>query len=355
MKKQKQEKSIEKVSVKTLVLSIAVVFIVAVAVLLGAIYTQRDIFENPALLSVAKVLHVPVVVIDTTHAISINTLAKNRDAMKKFYETQDYGQVGLRVDFSTEEGKKRLLVKERGILNKLLEDRAVQLIAKKEGIAITQAEINKRVSDALAESGSGKNIEEDLRTHYGMTLADFKEYIVLPDMYREKLSAQADQDFSGDNALAQEKAQKALDELNGGGDFGEIAKKYSQGASAAKGGEIGWVKKADVIPQLAEYVFSAKQPQQLQVVESDLGYHIAQVLEKKKSDNEDVVRIRQIFIRKKGFADWLDGQMQSMSVRVPLKGFMWDPEKKVILFSDPEMEKFERDDQHKFEGDASML
>ena len=68
-----------------------------------------------------KILPFPAAVINYTNFLSIGTLNEDLDSSRRFYESQDFSSVGLRVDFNTEDGQKRLRVKEKDILNKMIE------------------------------------------------------------------------------------------------------------------------------------------------------------------------------------------------------------------------------------------
>jgi len=79
------------------------------------------------------------------------------------------------------------------------------------------------------------------------------------------------------------KAQaEALDkQLKGGADFAELAKKYSQDpGSAQKGGDLGWVSRGQMVKNFEDAVFTLKPNEISDVVTTEYGFHIIQVLEK---------------------------------------------------------------------------
>jgi peptidyl-prolyl cis-trans isomerase SurA len=66
--------------------------------------------------------------------------------------------------------------------------------------------------------------------------------------------------------------------------FEELAKLYSNDGSAAKGGDLGWLYPGDTVPEF-ERAMDALQPGQLsEPIESQFGYHLIQVTERKTED-----------------------------------------------------------------------
>ncbi len=87
-------------------------------------------------------------------------------------------------------------------------------------------------------------------------------------------------------------AQKRLNEirekiLNGSATFEDMAKKYSDDSSAAKGGDLGWLSPGETVPEF-EHAMDALKPGEIsQPIKSQFGYHLIQVLERKQKDVTD--------------------------------------------------------------------
>jgi peptidyl-prolyl cis-trans isomerase SurA len=78
------------------------------------------------------------------------------------------------------------------------------------------------------------------------------------------------------------KAIDILDSIKAGVDFAELAKKYSDDpGSASQGGDLGFVKKGVFYPEFEEAAFKLKVGEISGIVESPVGYHIIQLLEKR--------------------------------------------------------------------------
>jgi len=75
------------------------------------------------------------------------------------------------------------------------------------------------------------------------------------------------------------KADTALKRIQDGEDFGEIAKRYSDGSTAKQGGYLGVYKRGELAKQLEDVVFAMKRNQLTDVMETRQGFLIMQVLE----------------------------------------------------------------------------
>ncbi len=66
--------------------------------------------------------------------------------------------------------------------------------------------------------------------------------------------------------------------------FEDLARQYSNDFSASKGGDLGWVYPGDTVPEF-ERAMNGLQPGQIsQPVETQFGYHLIEVLERKTDD-----------------------------------------------------------------------
>jgi len=75
---------------------------------------------------------------------------------------------------------------------------------------------------------------------------------------------------------------EALDkQLKAGADFADLAKKNSQDpGSAQKGGDLGWVSRGQMVKNFEDAVFTLKPNEISNVVPTEYGFHIIEVLEK---------------------------------------------------------------------------
>ncbi len=80
------------------------------------------------------------------------------------------------------------------------------------------------------------------------------------------------------------KADDLLKQLKGGANFADLATKYSDDpGSKAKGGDLGWFGKGQMVPEFEATTFALKPNEISGVVKTSYGYHIIQVLEKEQA------------------------------------------------------------------------
>jgi peptidyl-prolyl cis-trans isomerase SurA len=76
---------------------------------------------------------------------------------------------------------------------------------------------------------------------------------------------------------AQAKADDLLKQIRGGGDFAEVAKKFSDGPSAADGGALGIFERGKLAKQIEDQTFALKSGQVTDVLRVKQGYAILRV------------------------------------------------------------------------------
>jgi peptidyl-prolyl cis-trans isomerase D len=81
---------------------------------------------------------------------------------------------------------------------------------------------------------------------------------------------------------ARTKAEDILKQVKAGGNFAELANKYSQdpGNAGNKGGELGWISKGQTVPEFEKTAFAQNPGQISDLVQTSYGFHIIQTEEK---------------------------------------------------------------------------
>ena len=96
---------------------------------------------------------------------------------------------------------------------------------------------------------------------------------------------------------SEEEAQDILEQLKAGGDFSEITKEKSTGPSAAQGGDLGYLTKGTIIPEIEEVVFALEVEELSEVVKTDFGFHILKITEKKPETVKALEEVKEEIIQ----------------------------------------------------------
>ena len=82
-------------------------------------------------------------------------------------------------------------------------------------------------------------------------------------------------------AEAKEKITEIQQKLKDGGDFAELAKEFSEGPSNVKGGDLGYFRRGQMVKPFENVAFTMKPNEVSEVVETQFGYHLIKVYDKK--------------------------------------------------------------------------
>ena len=210
------------------------------------------------------------------------------------------------------------------ILEDLMYQKLLYVQAQKDSIEVTTKEVDmeldRRLSVFINQIGSEQKLEE----YFGKTIKAIKDD--LRSTIEEQMMAQkVQQKIIGDTKVtpsevkkyfeslpadsiptieayyelseivikpevSKEDKEKVIAELNkireriqNGESFSTMAVLYSEDpGSAMKGGELGFVSKTDLVPEFSQVAFNLTSPLDVsQVVETEYGFHIIQMIEKK--------------------------------------------------------------------------
>jgi peptidyl-prolyl cis-trans isomerase C len=162
------------------------------------------------------------------------------------------------------------------LIDQLIDRKAVVLLAHKQGLETDPAVIKQiaRATDAALQNALfardiGPLISEAaIKARYQATIA----------------GKTGEEEVHARHILvaSEDEAKKIIDELNKGGDFAALAKAHSTDSGAAQGGDLGWFKKGDMVPEFAAAAFALKPGEITQTpVHTQYGWHVIKLEERR--------------------------------------------------------------------------
>jgi parvulin-like peptidyl-prolyl isomerase len=218
------------------------------------------------------------------------------------------------VDWNQPENIALLGMVQDQVLQTVVDRTLLRQGAAKEGIEVSQADLQAGVEEEKASiMSSGQYSSWD----------QFKEEAGIGDEYFARLMEDAElvDRVSEAHSPAREAEQvhaqhilvadmetgkEVLARLNDGEDWAALASEYSQDTSNKdNGGDLGWFPRDLMIPAFEEAAFSLEPGEISDLVETEYGYHIIQVLEKGVRELDDQTYDSMV---QQAFQNWLDEQ-----------------------------------------------
>jgi parvulin-like peptidyl-prolyl isomerase len=110
-----------------------------------------------------------------------------------------------------------------------------------------------------------------------------------------------------------------------GESFDLLASKYSQGPAAAQGGDVGFIERGTIIPEVETIAFRLPLEQVSEVIESSMGFHIIKVVDKKGAGLKPIAIVREEIKAKiedekldKKFEEWISSVRDKSHIEIKL-------------------------------------
>jgi peptidyl-prolyl cis-trans isomerase SurA len=211
----------------------------------------------------------------------------------------------LQETYRGAELKRRLQQAEYIGLTRMIERKLQLQTAKTKGVEVADDEVQraalelKRQGEKVDETNPNdkKNIKEQLllmrvvdrevRSGVMVTESELQRYyqshqnrFLIPDEYRisQILILRKARETEED---ARERASSVSSALKQGADFAELALKYSDGPEATKGGNIGFVRQGELLPQIERALSTLEPGQMTEAIQTSDGWHIIKLDEKR--------------------------------------------------------------------------
>ena len=156
---------------------------------------------------------------------------------------------------------------------------------------------------ALLVKAKKDGLDKDPAVQHTMRMAEDRALesallnkLVTPMVSEEAIKARYDKEYAGKpgepevharHILVPDEAtaKKIIADLKKGGDFAALSKQYSKDPGAAQqGGDLGFFKKSDMVPEFANAAFALKDNEITQTpVKTQFGWHVIQTLEHRTS------------------------------------------------------------------------
>jgi foldase protein PrsA len=187
------------------------------------------------------------------------------------------------------------------VVERLIEQKLMEQAARKRGVQITDADLNRMYESYKRQSPSVQAVEEWERQVGRKTILQQLKPRLIYIKLGEQITQVSDEELEEvrashilvrtegvSEAVAKEKIEKALAELKAGKDFAEVAKTYSEDAgSASKGGDLGFFGRGRMVKEFEQAAFAAKVGEVVGPIKSQYGYHIIKVTERKPASQFD--------------------------------------------------------------------
>ncbi|SMF32124.1 peptidylprolyl isomerase [Pseudobacteriovorax antillogorgiicola] len=175
--------------------------------------------------------------------------------------------------------------REAAKLDKLLTDTKINV----EFVQVNPSNVNVNVSDEDIDAFLADGGEEKVRKYFDQNPREFNKEAQVKARH-VLIAFQGASRATGDAAKrskedAKALAEKVLKEAKSG-DFVAVVKKYTDEASGkTKGGDLGYFKKGDMVPEFSEAAFAMNKGEISNIVESKFGFHIIKVEDTKPAVN----------------------------------------------------------------------
>ncbi len=221
--------------------------------------------------------------------------------------TQQYG-----VDWNQAENIALLATFQDQVLETVIDRVLLRQLAAKEGIEVSPSDLQARVEEqktAILESGQYSSWEQ-FREQAGLSDEYFARLIEDSELVAKVSEAhgparEVEQVHARHILVADEETGKqVLARLDAGEDWAALAAEYSQDTSNKDTeGDLGWFPRGVMVAEFEEAAFSLEPGKTSDLVQSDFGVHIIQVLEKGMRELDEQTYSSML---QQAFQTWLD-------------------------------------------------
>jgi peptidyl-prolyl cis-trans isomerase SurA len=273
-------------------------------------------------------------------------------------------QAKLEASYKGAEREKALTETKLDLLNRMIDNLLMEQQSRKAGIVIKDEEVTVTINELLERRNISQDDFRQAVAREGTTLEAYRKGIrdqlvrirLVQREIKSKVAVSNEEigvyyrknreDYEGKEAvrikqilllLPKEASPDAREKLRGdagaihkrllsGDPFEVISAKYSQGPTAAAGGDIGYIEKGMMLPEVEAIAFSLPLSQLSDVIESSVGFHIIQVIDRRGAGVKPIESVREEIREKinmekvgKKFDEWLDALRTRSHIEIKLQ------------------------------------
>jgi len=282
----------------------------------------------------------------------------NREVItwSELYKAMEFEAANEIKAMDAEERSRFFKENEMNFLNSLIDVRLKLQEANKAGIRASPDEVSRAVEDIKKRHGLTEEMFKEAIKQEGFTLIEYRgrltEQIIVSRLVEQEIRAKIlvtereidkylsenkdllkeDEGFNishiflkrqGDRKQAEERAMEIYKMLKGGADFQDIARQHSEDASARVGGNLGFIKKAHIMPEFLNILSDMKTGDISKPFWSANGMHILRLNEAITLRDAEKLRemARQRLMNEKfnrDYRNWIKGLRERAYVEIKL-------------------------------------
>jgi hypothetical protein len=230
--------------------TLSIVGIAFIAFLVYCVVALYNLYQyNTFVYRVTQVVPFPIAKAEGNYVAYENYLFELRHFVH-YYQSQQ------QLNFAGNDKEQLIRFRKQALAN-VIDNAYINIIAKQNHVGVSNKEVDARIAEVRNQNrlGSSNKVFADvLKDYWGWSVADFKRSLKQAILV-EKVSAKLDNETN-------QKAQTALDKINGGADFGQVAKDVSEDqTSKANSGDYGFAinkTNPNVPPEVVDAMFKLR-------------------------------------------------------------------------------------------------
>ncbi len=272
-------------------------------------------------------------------------------------------QAKLEAAYKGAEREKALTETKLTLLNRMVDNLLMEQQSRKAGIVVKDEEVTGAINELLGRRNISQDDFRQAIAREGTTLEVYRKGVrdqlvrirLVQKEIKSKVAVSSEEigeyyrknrgDYEGKEAvrikqillvLPKEASDDAKEKLRAdagaihkrlldGEPFELISARYSQGPAAAAGGDIGYIEKGMMLPEVEAVAFRLPLGQISVVIESSVGFHIIQVIDRRGAGVKPIESVREEIREKidmekveKKFDEWLDALRTRSHIEIKL-------------------------------------